>query len=197
MLESLYWDRDTWVHRLSAGLKLACVVVLGSVVFMIDDFALVGIALALVVLLFIAAQVPADVAWRQFRVAVPVLVIIFAAQLWLADWQFAVMVVVRFALLISAASLVSLTTRTSAMIGALEMFLSPLGKFGVDVGKISLTLAMAIRFIPEVIRITRDVREAQRVRGLETSLFAVAMPVIIRLLRTADDVADAIEARSP
>tara|TARA_R110000787_G_scaffold274979_1_gene383319 strand:+ start:158949 stop:159542 length:594 start_codon:yes stop_codon:yes gene_type:complete len=197
VLESLYWDRDTWVHRLSAGLKLACVVVLGSVVFMIDDFALVGIALALVVLLFIAAQVPADVAWRQFRVAVPVLVIIFAAQLWLADWQFAVMVVVRFALLISAASLVSLTTRTSAMIGALEMFLSPLGKFGVDVGKISLTLAMAIRFIPEVIRITRDVREAQRVRGLETSLFAVAMPVIIRLLRTADDVADAIEARSP
>tara|TARA_R110002050_G_scaffold146920_2_gene272322 strand:- start:746 stop:1339 length:594 start_codon:yes stop_codon:yes gene_type:complete len=197
VLESLYWDRDTWVHRLSAGLKLACVVVLGSVVFMIDDFALVGIALALVVLLFIAAQVPADVAWRQFRVAMPVLVIIFAAQLWLADWQFAVMVVVRFALLISAASLVSLTTRTSAMIGALEMFLSPLGKFGVDVGKISLTLAMAIRFIPEVIRITRDVREAQRVRGLETSLFAVAMPVIIRLLRTADDVADAIEARSP
>ena len=83
------------------------------------------------------------------------------------------------------------------MIEALEIFLSPLGKLGVDVGKISLTLAMAIRFIPEVIRITRDVREAQRVRGLETSLFAVAMPVIIRLLRTADDVADAIEARSP
>ena len=197
MLESLYWDRDTWVHRLSAGLKLACVVVLGSVVFMIDAFAPIGIALALVVLLFIIAEVPADVAWRQFRVAVPVLVIIFAAQLWLADWPFAVMVVVRFGLLIGAASLVSLTTRTSAMIDALEMFLSPLGKLGVDVGKISLTLAMAIRFIPEVIRITRDVREAQRVRGLETSLFAVAMPVIIRLLRTADDVADAIEAWSP
>ncbi len=197
MLESLYWDRDTWVHRLPAGLKLACVVVLGSAVFMMDDFALIGVALSLVVLLFIAAQVTADVAWRQFRVAVPVLLIIFAAQLWLADWQLAVMVVVRFALLIGAASLVSLTTRTSAMIEALEMFLSPLGKLGVDVGKISLTLAMAIRFIPEVIRITRDVREAQRVRGLETSLFAVAMPVIIRLLRTADDVADAIEARSP
>ena len=122
MLESLYWDRDTWVHRLSAGLKLACVVVLGSVVFMIDAFAPIGIALALVVLLFIIAEVPADVAWRQFRVAVPVLVIIFAAQLWLADWPFAVMVVVRFGLLIGAASLVSLTTRTSAMIDALEMF---------------------------------------------------------------------------
>lgn len=197
MLESLYWDRDTWLHRLPAGLKLTCVVMLGTVVFIIDDFALIGISLALVVLMFISAQVPAYIAWRQIRVAVPVLVIIFAAQLWLADWQFAVMVVVRFALLISAASLVSLTTRTSAMIEALEIFLSPLGKLGVDVGKISLTLAMAIRFIPEVIRITRDVREAQRVRGLETSLFAVAMPVIIRLLRTADDVADAIEARSP
>jgi len=197
VLEPLYWDRDTWLHRLPAGLKLTCVVMLGTVVFIIDDFALIGISLALVVLMFISAQVPAYIAWRQFRVAVPVLVIIFAAQLWLADWQFAVMVVVRFALLISAASLVSLTTRTSAMIEALEIFLSPLGKLGVDVGKISLTLAMAIRFIPEVIRITRDVREAQRVRGLETSLFAVAMPVIIRLLRTADDVADAIEARSP
>ncbi len=197
MLESLYLDRDTWVHRVPAGLKLAGVIALGSVVFMIDDFALIGIALALVVLLFIAAQVPADVAWRQFRVAVPVLLIIFAAQLWLATWQFAVLVVVRFALLIGAASLVSLTTRTSAMIRALETFLAPLGKLGVDVGKISLTLAMAIRFIPEVIRITREVREAQRVRGLETSLFAVAMPVIIRLLRAADDVADAIEARSP
>lgn len=196
MLDKLYLDRDTWVHRVPAGLKLACVVVLGSVVFMLDSFAVVGVALALVVLLFIAARVPADVAWRQFRVAVPMLLIIFAAQLWLADWQLAVMVVVRFALLIGFASLVSLTTRTSAMIDALESFLSPLGKLGVNVGKVSMTLALAIRFIPEVIQITRDVREAQRVRGLETSLFAVAMPVIIRLLRAADDVADAIEARS-
>ena len=52
-----------------------------------------------------------------------------------------------------------------------------------------------LRFIPVLAQITREVREAQRVRGLENSVTALAIPLFVRTLRMSDDIADAIEAR--
>ena len=44
-------------------------------------------------------------------------------------------------------------------------------------------------------QITQEVREAQKARGLERSVIAVAMPVAIRTIKMADDISDAIESR--
>jgi biotin transport system permease protein len=40
------------------------------------------------------------------------------------------------------------------------------------------------------------VREAQRVRGLERSILAVAMPVIVRTLKMGNEIGEALDARS-
>ena len=66
---------------------------------------------------------------------------------------------------------------------------------GVNPAKVSLALSLALRFIPVLAQITREVREAQRVRGLENSVIALAIPLFVRTLRMSDDIADAIEAR--
>jgi len=52
-----------------------------------------------------------------------------------------------------------------------------------------------LRFIPVLAQITTEVREAQKARGMEHSIVAVAMPVAIRMLKMADDISDAIDAR--
>ena len=59
----------------------------------------------------------------------------------------------------------------------------------------SLAISLTLRFIPVLAQITRDVREAQRVRGLEGNIVALAIPLVVRTLRISDDIADAIEAR--
>ena len=56
-------------------------------------------------------------------------------------------------------------------------------------------LSMVIRFIPLMMREAREILEAQRARGLDRSAIALLMPLLIKTLKMADDLSDAIEAR--
>lgn len=196
MIDAFYVDANSPLHRVPAAAKLVFMVVLGTAVFLCDDVLYVGAALVGITVLYAVARIQPGTMLRQLKFAVPLLVVIFAVQ-WIAvDWQTGLLIILRFAALILAASLVTLTTRTSDMVEALERILQPLRHLGVDVAKVSLCLSLTIRFIPVVARVTQQVREAQRARGLEHSIIAIAIPVIVRLLRMADEIAEAIEARS-
>ena len=124
------------------------------------------------------------------------LAIFFAVQLWLNDWQAGLLVITRIAAIVMFASLITLTTKTSEMLASLERALRPLKPLGVNPEKVSLAISMVLRFIPVIATVASEIRDAQRARGLDRSILAMIVPLIIRTLKMADDVADAIEARS-
>ena len=93
-------------------------------------------------------------------------------------------------------STITLTTKTSDMLASLERALHPLKPLGVNPEKVSLAISMVLRFIPVIATVASEIRDAQRARGLDRSILAMIVPLIIRTLKMADDVADAIEARS-
>ncbi len=192
---SLYHKSDSFLHRLSAGYKLLSLVGVGSLVFVFDTLFFSGSILALILALYRFARIPLEKCWRQIQPVIWLLGIIFLAQVFITGWEVACLIVVRFAALILAAGLVTLTTLTSDMIAAIEACLHPVRRW-VAVEKVSLALSLAIRFIPVIADITHEVREAQRVRGLERNLFAVAVPVIIRTLKMGTQIAEALDARS-
>jgi biotin transport system permease protein len=103
--------------------------------------------------------------------------------------------VLRFTILVSLAVLITLTTRISDMVDALESGLRPLRVLGVNPAKISLMISLAIRFVPLLVDLVREIRAAQQARGLERSIAAVAVPLIVKTLRMASVLTDAIEAR--
>ncbi|MBB4004321.1 MAG: energy-coupling factor transporter transmembrane protein EcfT [Aurantimonas endophytica] len=196
MIAGLYRPGTSPVHRARAGTKLALLLGLGTLLFAVDDVALAAAALAITLAAFALARIPARVAFAQIRPALWILGILFAVQLWLVGLEPALLLVLRFAALILAASLVTLTTRTAELVAVIEWALGPLGRVGVDVTKVSLALSLAIRFIPAVSAIADEVREAQRARGQDRNIVALAVPVIVRLLKMADEIAEAIDARS-
>ena len=110
-------------------------------------------------------------------------------------WNIATLLVLRFEVLILLAGLVTLTTKSSDMINSLATALFWLRPIGVNPANVGLTFALAIRFIPILTNVTHEVREAQKTRGLEHSIIAVAIPVIVRTLKIAYEISDAIEAR--
>ncbi|WP_245409901.1 energy-coupling factor transporter transmembrane component T family protein [Pararhizobium haloflavum] len=192
----LYRHGESVLHRLPAGSKLLGLVIAGTAIFLIaNPFHIAGI-LVLVCVAYRIAGLDARTLIAQIRPALWLLALIFALQLWLNDWQAGALVTLRLSTLILLASLVTLTTQVSAMLAAMERGLAPLRHFGVDPSRVSLALSMALRFIPLIADVTAQVREAQKARGLERSVIAVAVPVILRLLKMADDIADAIDARS-
>lgn len=190
-----YFHRDTAIHRLPPGFKLAVLFAGGTALFFVSNLLLMIFALAVVLLLYGVARIPPSILLAQIRPALWIFVLIFLFQLFTRDVVFASLVVSRFIALLLLASLVTLTTPSSEMIEAIERRIGWLRIFGVNPAKVSLGFSLALRFIPVVAQITSEVREAQRARGLEWSVIAVALPVIIRTLRMADDVANAIDAR--
>ncbi len=79
---------------------------------------------------------------------------------------------------------------------SIEYHLRHLTMVGLNPAKISLTFSLCLRFIPVLAMTTKEVMEAQKARGMHKNMIALIVPIIIRSLKMADDIADAIEARS-
>ena len=73
--------------------------------------------------------------------------------------------------------------------------LQPLSRW-IDPARVTLALALCLRFIPEIWRNYEEIREAQAARGLGHHPLALLVPLIVRTLKRAEEVAQAIDARS-
>ncbi|CAH2603692.1 Transmembrane component BioN of energizing module of biotin ECF transporter [Rhodovastum atsumiense] len=184
------------LHRLPAAAKLLALAVAGTGLVLVEDWRAMLAAFAGVVLLYPVARLSPLVPLRQLRPLLWLLGVLFLAQWVMEAWQLGLLVVLRLAALVLAADLVTRTTRTEAMIATLERGLGPFARFGVNPAKVALAISLALRFIPVIAEQAREIRDAQRARGLDRNPLALLLPLIVRTLRMAGDVADAIEARS-
>ncbi|AXO13390.1 energy-coupling factor transporter transmembrane component T family protein [Thalassospira indica] len=196
MIAGLYIDGHSALHRAAAGAKILAMIALGTGVFLIPDWPVVAYVLATVLLLYPVSGFGPRIMWAQIKPILWLLVIFFAVQLWLNDWQAGLLVIIRIAAIVMFAALVTLTTKTSDLLASLERAMQPLRPIGVNPEKVSLAISMVLRFIPVISTVASEIRDAQRARGLDRSVVAMVVPLIIRTLKMADDVADAIDARS-
>lgn len=185
---------DSLVHRAPALLKLGLLAVLVTVVAVQGSLVVLGAAAAATIVLFLVARLPARAAWRQI---VPILwVLAFAVPVqWLfSGWESAATMAFRLVIAVALAALYTLTTPVSATLDAMQLLLRPLHRW-VDADRVGLALALAIRCVPLLADIVREVLEARKARGAEGSVMALAVPVIVRALRTADHLGEALIAR--
>ena len=194
MLSGLYLPGHSPVHRARALHKILALLALGSGLFLLPGpgWAL-GAGLA-VLGLYRLAGVGAATAAAQLRPAAWVLAVLFVVQLVGPGPVPALTSVLRFSVLILAAALVTLTTPTPALIDGLEQGLRRLGP-RVPARRIGLAVALCLRFIPAIQTGVGEAREAQQARGGRARAPGLAVPSIIRTLKLADAVAEAVYAR--
>lgn len=192
----LYRPGTSILHRLPAGVKLLLLIVaIVSATVLLRTPVHVGIAAALVAVLFGVARIPLKVALAQLRPIVWMLLIIGIFQVIITSPQRAVVVCGVLLISVALAALVTLTTRVTDLLDTVTRALGPLRRIGVDPERIALMLALTIRCIPILATIVHEVSEARKARGLQWSMTALATPVLVRTLRTADALGDALVAR--
>ncbi|MGY0657752.1 CbiQ family ECF transporter T component [Bordetella bronchiseptica] len=196
MIEPLYVAGASFLHRLPAGLKLAALALAGVGLFLLSDWRALAAVLAGAALLVWRSGVGAAAWWRQTRgLALIVLAVGLFTGL-MQGWPHAAVVVLRVAALIGLAMAVTLTTPVPALIGACERALRPAERLGLlNAAQVALALALALRFIPEIWRNYQEIREAQAARGLGAHPLALLVPLVVRTLKRAEEVAQAIDAR--
>lgn len=191
----LYRPGSSALHRLPAGVKLAGLAVGVLLLLRAGRPVTLAVAAAVVVALFAFARVPVVVALAQLRPLLWFAVLLLTVQWLLTDLGTASSLVVRLALTFALAALVTLTTRVTAMLDVLERVLGPLRRFGVSPERVGLVLALTIRGVPVVAAIVVTVRDAQRARGVGGRPWQLLVPVVVRVLRYADALGDALVAR--
>lgn len=190
-----YVPGSSVVHRMPAGRKLALFALLAlAVTAYPHDGVSIGVALAGVCGLFLVAGIPlATLIVEVWRLRWPILVLgvglwVFVSPLtaWISTG--------RVVALVLLATLLTVTTRMESLLGVLHRLLTPLGRLGVDPRTISMTIALALTMVPTVARFSTEVRDAASARGIRLRIRWI-VPLLVRTLRHADDVGDALAAR--
>lgn len=157
---------------------------------------LAGLAGAVLVLALLLC--PAGLlAWLR---AWPLLLTIALVAGWTAFFtgmEAALVILLRLGTLSLFATLVTATTPIGQFIDTITRIARPLEVLGVGNARdIGLAIGLVIRFVPEVQARYRIVAAAHRARGLRLRPATLIVPLVIGTLQSADDIADAIDARN-
>ena len=196
MIGSLYLPGNTWLHRVRAGLKLAVLAIGSTALMWVHSPSLLLVACALVCLSVRWAGASLQQVWQQLRPLVWLLFVLGGLSVWSQGlWQ-ALEMILRLLTLVLAALVVSMTTPLTKMMQVVVWLLWPFQRLGwVDADKVALGVGLTLRLIPELGVQWQDIREAQLARGLTPSPLTMGVPMLLRTLRRADEIAEAIDAR--
>ncbi len=194
-MTGLYRPGTSWLHRAPAGAKLALLTGFTTALVVHRSPEAVGVAAVLCLLGYLAAGWSPDVALAQVRPMRWLLLLLVPFQVWTAGPRAALIVVGTLVVAVATACLVTLTTRVSELLDTLVRLMAPLRLLRVDPERAGLTLALAVRSVPVIGAAAGEVADARRARGLERSVRALAVPLVVRTVRHAERTGDALAAR--
>lgn len=184
------------LERLPAGFKFAALFVLSIVTYLIPWM---SVQLGLLIAAFVIALLPRVPLMRLVKSLLFSLVIVglvVAIMAWQQDLARGVHFGMRLLTLVLLAFAVTASTTFPQMLRVFEKIVSPLRWVGVNTENISMAMALTIRFVPHLMGMYQEIREAQIARGLERRPLALIVPMIFRTLKTSEQVAQALDARS-
>jgi biotin transport system permease protein len=192
---ALYAPGRSAIHRLGAGLKLGFLFAFGLATAFLHGLLPLTALLAIVLALYALAGLSPRFIWRGLAPAFFAIALFAALQAIFAGWQAGLSTALRTISLVLGASLVTFTTPFADMIDALTFAARPLSHFGASPAKTGLALALAIRFIPVLMKDYRDIQDARTARG-GSRFGALALgPLLIKVLRMSAELSEAIAAR--
>jgi biotin transport system permease protein len=195
MLNSAYRPGTSLLHRSGAGVKLLGLLVFSTVLVGWQSPVTVLVCAVVVIGFYGIAGFGVRTLCSAVWPLRWIVVLLLPFQWWTVGWQQAVAVVGTLVVAVAGAALITLTTRVTDLLDVISRLLQPARVIGVDPDRVALLLALTIRAIPVIAATMQEARDARRARGLERSTRALVTPVVVRTIRHADRVGDALAAR--
>ncbi len=217
-----YYPSNSPVHRLDARVKLLLTLLFVISIFFIKTYFGFMLTLAVLLIVILLARLPIMSVLKSVRGILFIVVFTAVINLFFikegevlvhsgiimitkTGVHTTVKMVLRLVLLISGASLLSLTTTPVELADGLESLMAPLKLIKVPVRDIAMIMSIALRFIPTLFEETNKIISAQKARGASFdtgSIFArakallpVLIPLFVNSFRRADELAFAMDAR--
>lgn len=217
-----YYPADSVIHRLDARVKMLLTLLFVIAIFFIKSYFGFMLTTVFLIAVILLAKLPMMSVLKSVKGVM--FIILFTAILnlflikkgeVLVSWKIftitkdgvhtTIKMVLRLVLLISGASLLSLTTTPVALADGVESLMSPLKIIKVPVRDIAMIMSIALRFIPTLFEETNKIISAQKARGASfdtgglfaraKALLPVLIPLFVNSFRRADELAFAMDAR--
>ena len=192
---SLYSDQRTWLHGVRAGMKLALLAVLGAGVFLTSDLSVLSVSAVLCMAMFAslgpAAQRVKPLLWGLAIASA----LIGVFHLYMGQTMVGVVSVLRLLCTTLMGLALTLTTRYTDLLAVLEWLLTPLRVVGVEPERLSLQVALMLRFTEHFFVLWRRLDDAHRLRTGRAGGFKILAPLTIHMLVAARRVADTLHVR--
>ena len=192
---SLYSEYTTWLHGWRAGAKLLALALLGTLLFALRQPWMLAAAAVLCAAMY-ASLGAATRAARRLMVSVLVgaaLVAVFHAAM--GHWALAATSALRLACAASLGVALTVTTRSGDLVDVLEWLLAPLRPLGVQPARLSLQLALMLRFTEHFFVQWQKLDDAHRLRTGRAGGLRLIAPLTVQMLQTARRVGDALFVR--
>lgn len=216
-----FFPGNSIVHRLDPRVKILLVIFFIVILFVVSDvFSLLAI-MGMALLGYKVSKISFKLILKNVK---PLLFIIIltsvinvfstSGQAMLTFGRFSVtkegllmslVLFVRILSMIMVSSLLTYTTSPIELAFALEKLLMPLSKFKVPVSDLAMMITISLRFVPTLIEETDKIVLAQKSRGAKIdvgnmfqkikSFVPVIVPLFVSALRSADELAVAMECR--
>ena len=195
MIVGLYIERESFIHRLNAGVKITSLFFIGTALFFLPYWWVQLGVVCIVLLLCCLSQL----GWqylRQMGWMIPFFIVsTIVLNGYFNTWEYGWVMGLRLLALVILSMLVSYTTTLEAMTAFLVKIMQPIKYVGGNPALLGLAVSFSLRFIPIVAMVLSDIREAQQVRGQKVNIIKLASPLIIRLLRISSEIAESLDAR--
>jgi biotin transport system permease protein len=192
---SLYSDQHTWLHSVPAGVKLAFLALLGTGVFLTSSlFGLLASASGCVVIF--ASLGRATLRAKPLLLGLLVAsVLIGVFHMYMQQPMVGVVSVLRLLSTTLMGMALTLTTRYTDLLRVFEWLLAPLRHVGIQPERLSLQVALMLRFTEHFFVVWRRLDDAHRLRTGKAGGFKILAPLTIQMLVAARRVADTLHLR--
>lgn len=217
-----YFPGDSIIHRLDARIKLLLVIAVIVLIFMASTLIGYAAVTAFLLLVILLSRVNIKFVLRGLKPLWFIIVFTFVLNTFfysggtpIASWWIfniteeglynAIRLATRLVLLITATTMLTLTTSPIALTDALERLMAPLKLIRFPVHELAMMMTIAMRFIPTLLEETDKIMKAQTARGAEfdsgnvikraTGMVPLLVPLFVSAFRRADELAFAMESR--
>lgn len=220
-----YIPRNSLIHRLDPRVKfLSLLLYLLAVIVCRHEFSIFILTL-LAVIHFVLSKISFREGLASLKPLLPLLILAFLLNLFIPhegeqlifQWSFlkfsqdsfarGVLMTLRIAALVFLSNLfLTISTTANDLSEGVTKLFSPLQKIGLPIQEVGMMLAIALRFIPNLLAETDALMKAQSSRGANydsggffkrlKGFATVLVPLFISSFRKAETLAEAMEARA-
>lgn len=192
---SLYSEHLTWLHHWRAGTKLLALAICGTVLFLLEQPMLLAVAAGLCAALFASLGAATQRARKLMRAVLLAAGLVGVFHALMGNWALAITSALRLACASALGVMLTTTTRSADIVQVLEWLLHPLRPLGVRPERLSLQLALMLRFTEHFFVQWHKLDDAYRLRTGRPGGWRLVAPLAVQMLQTARRVGDALFVR--